>query len=162
MRGSDYVEGILITSVKVDGYDATEKIADAVNESKFKGQIRSILINGGTVGGFNIVDIGILNEATGIPVITITRDRPDFAAIENALKAHFVDWAKRLSVLKKHRPAEIRAGGGSLFVKYVGLQKSEVQEIVSFATKRGNVPECLRVAHLAASALVRGESYGNA
>lgn len=162
MRGADYVEGILVTSVAVDGGDATQKIADAVNASRFKEQIRAILVNGGAVGGFNVVDIGILNQETGIPVITITRDKPDFGAIERALKKHFADWSKRLAVLKKHRLAEISVGGGTLFVKFAGIQKSEVQEIISFATKRGSMPECLRIAHLAASALVRGESYGNA
>ena len=162
MRGADYVEGVLITSVMVDGDDATKKIASAVRKSRFKNQIRAILINGGAVGGFNVIDIGVLHELTGIPVITITRHKPDFAAMEKALKKHFTDWKERLRTLKRRRFASILTNHNPLFVKYVGLRKKDVEEIVAFATKRGAMPECLRIAHLVASALVRGESYGRA
>ncbi|PKK81411.1 MAG: hypothetical protein CVT47_02585, partial [Thermoplasmata archaeon HGW-Thermoplasmata-2] len=160
MRGSDYVEGVLITSAMVDGNDATEKIAGAVRRSRFKKQIRAILINGGAVGGFNVIDISRLYELTGVPVVTLTRHKPDFAAIEKALKKHFPDWKERLRLLKRRRFASLPTNHNPLFAKYVGLRKEDVQEIVSFATKRGAMPECLRIAHLVASAIVRGESYG--
>lgn len=162
MRGKDYLEGIWVSEITVDGNDATDKIAEMINNSRFKSHIRAVLINGGAVGGFNVIDISSLHKQTGLPVITLTRHKPDFDDIEKALKAHFKDWKKRLAVLRRHRLISIPTGRNPLYAKSTGIKKQDVIEMICASTKRGNMPECLRIAHIVASAIVRGESYGNA
>jgi len=47
-------------------------------------------------------------------------------------------------------------------VTYVGTTEAEVEKALSLTTVRGVLPEPLRVAHLIAAGIVRGESRGRA
>jgi len=44
----------------------------------------------------------------------------------------------------------------------LGISLAEAKEIITLATIRGVIPEPLRVAHIIASGISRGESYGKA
>ena len=53
----------------------------------------------------------------------------------------------------KHKP---------IFVKFEGMDFEAVKRIIELSTVRGALPEAIRVAHLIASGVAVGESYGRA
>jgi endonuclease V-like protein UPF0215 family len=75
-RGGYWLEGVMSTTVTVDGVDSTERISKMVISSPHYKQLRVIMLNGVTFGGFNIVDIQTLNRCTGLPVIVVTQKKP--------------------------------------------------------------------------------------
>ena len=113
-------------------------------------------------GGFNIVDIHELHHKIALPIVTITRDKPDFKAIEKALKEHFKNWQKRLDIIKSGELVALETEHNPIYVKFVGIKLADVKRIIKLATVQGVLPEAIRVAHLIASGLVAGESYGRA
>ncbi|RLF33495.1 MAG: hypothetical protein DRM98_02210, partial [Thermoplasmata archaeon] len=114
------------------------------------------------LGGFNVVDIEEVYSSTGLPVITVTRDKPDFVKIKNALKKNFSDWKNRLNIMKKGRLYKVETRYNPIYVKCAGLEVEEAKGIIKLSTIRGGIPEPIRVAHLIASGITRGESYGKA
>jgi endonuclease V-like protein UPF0215 family len=93
-RGCKWIEGVLSTNITVDGLDATEKIGAMLQASGHYRQIRVIMLNGVTFGGFNVVDINALSKATGLPVIAVTEKKPDLDQVRSALQ-HLPDFELR-------------------------------------------------------------------
>ena len=162
MRGGSYIECVLHDRVSIDGDDATIICKKMIGKTRHKKQLKAILLDGISLGGFNVVDINELFSYTNIPVITITRDKPDFIKIEKALKKNFKDWKDRLNLIKKGRLHKIETSHNPIYIKCVGLLINEAKEIIKISTIRGVIPEPIRVAHLIGSGLERGESYGKA
>src|SRR2546422_710402 len=162
VQAPSYIEGVLTTLAEVDGHDATERIASMVRRSRYRAGLAAILIDGTAVGGFNVIDIDAVRAAVDRPVVTVTRKKPNLGSIETALRRRFDDWQERLAAIRRHAIDAIRTGHGSVWVTYVGASRTEVQEALSLTTVRGVLPEPLRVAHLIAAGIVRGESRGRA
>ena len=156
-----YVEGVMMSEVTVDGDDADAAITGLILRSRYREQIRLVMIDGTAVGGFNVVDIDHLFQSTGIPFCTVTRERPDLDSIRAALQKHFPDWQRRLDLVERHLLAEVRTGHGSIFVSIAGTTIAEVEGLLRGSTVQGAMPEPLRLAHLIAAAMVKGESKGD-
>ncbi len=145
------VEGFLYTKIDVDGFDVTEKIVNLLINSKFIKQIKCIFLYGITFGGMNVADIVEINERLNIPVVSISKKLGDVTV--PALKAGNAD--KRLKILKKAgNPTKLF----DLNVHFCGCSIEEVEKYLVASTIKGKIPECLRIAHLVASALAYGES----
>ena len=129
--------------------------------SRYREQIRLVMIDGTALGGFNVVDIDHLYDATGIPFCTVTRDKPDIDAMRSALQKHFPDWRRRLEIVERHPLNEMGTKHSSIYVSVVGCSTSETEELLRASTVQGSMPEPLRLAHLVATAMVKGESKGN-
>jgi endonuclease V-like protein UPF0215 family len=153
LRGGGGVEGAMHTHISVDGLDATEKIAFMINNSPHKRQLRLIMLNGVTFGGFNIADIKKLYKLTTIPVLALTRDKPDLDAIHEALKNLSQTEERWQMVLEAGELHEITCKGSKLYVGLAGLSLTDAQRIVDLTATRSCFPEPLRVAHLIASGL---------
>lgn len=160
VRVPSYLEGVLRTEVAVDGTDSTRVIIDTVAGSRFKDQVKLIMLDGIALAGFNVVDIDAIHGELGIPVLTVTRDRPDFEKMRSALQKYFEDWEERYRLMTKHQLRELPTSYNPVYACGVGLEWRELAAIVRATTVRGVVPEPLRIAHLVASAMVKGESYG--
>lgn len=159
MRGNHYIEGLLRTDIAVDGMDATERLAGLISSSKHAGQLRAVMVDGGALGGFNVVDGQQLRAATDIPVMTITANKPKEEALIAALQQHFDDWEGRWSILQKGELHRVPSRY-PLYIKPFGLSLKEATEIIKLSLLRGALPEPLRVAHLVATGIKTGESYG--
>ncbi len=159
MRGGTYLEGVLKGEVTIDGMDSTQSIIKMIGESRHAAQLKIIMIDGTALGGFNVVDGEKIYEKLGIPVITITRNKPDMKKIEEALKKHFDDWEKRLKIMNKGEMHEIKLGY-TVYTKFFGINGREAREIIKMSTIRGAIPEPIRVAHLIATGIKKGESRG--
>jgi uncharacterized protein len=162
MRGGEYLECVLRSQVAIDGTEATTICTQMVLGSRHQKQLKVIMLDGVCLGGFNVVDIDMLSESTHLPVITITRDKPDFIKIKQALQKHFADWKDRWIILHKGKLQKLTTPHNPIYIKCAGVSLSEVKEIINISTIRGVIPEPIRVAHLIASGITRGESYGKA
>lgn len=161
-RGGDYIEGVLKTEITVDGDDATDRISEMVNTSRHKQQIRVIMLDGITVGGFNIVDLKELFDNTGIPIIVVTRKMPDLAAVKKAIE-NFKDKEEKLKALNSAGEIyKVDVNSGCVYIHPWGVDLVDAKKIVKLSVRRGFIPEPIRVAHLIASAIVKGESRGRA
>lgn len=161
-RGGNFLDGILRTDVKIDGTDATEKIEKLLNSTRHKQQIRVIMFDGVTLGGFNVVDIKRIHEATGIPVLTINRKKPDLEKVEEALR-NFDDFEMRWQMIKNAGAVKTtRTKKGKVYFQSVGVDEKTAAEMIDLSCTHSQIPEALRVAHLIATAIVKGESSGRA
>lgn len=162
-RGGKYTDGILKTDVRVDGTDATEKIARLINKSRHKRQLRVVMFDGITLGGFNIVDLKKLHELTELPIIAINRKIPDLKKVRSALR-RFKDYKKRwqmienAGVIKECRLKNKK----KVYYQNVGIDDDEAEDVILLSSTRSDIPEPLRIAHLIATGVIKGESAGRA
>src|SRR5213592_2471241 len=140
IQAPSYIEGVLTTIAEVDGHDATDRIASMVAGSRYRAGLAMILIDGTAVGGFNVIDVDSLHEKVGRPVVTVTRRKPDLAAIETALRRRFDDWADRLRLMRRHRVESVRLGQGSGWISYVGTDREAVREALRLPIVQGGPP----------------------
>jgi len=160
VRLPQYVEGVMRTECTVDGTDANDALEEMISRSRFFEQLKLIMIDGVALGGFNVVDIARLHRETGIPCVTVTRDPPDMVEIGRALKAHFPDWEERLETIAKQELTAIPTPHNPIFISVAGTSVEVASRLIRECTVRGNIPEPIRIAHLIASAVVKGESKG--
>ncbi|HWG89828.1 MAG TPA: DUF99 family protein [Candidatus Thermoplasmatota archaeon] len=162
MRGATYVEGILSWTVEVDGKDATERLLTALEASRHRGYVQYLMLDGIAQGGFNVLNPRRLHESLGIPVLTLTRGKPSREGMLAALMAHVPDWEPRWALIEENWPVSMTTADGVLSYKAWGMGDREVGELLLRTTVRGLIPEPVRVAHMIASAYVKGESKGRA
>jgi len=162
MRASGYLEGVLKKEITIDGAEATDLVVNMIKHTRHRRQLKAMMLDGVALGGFNIVDIDKVFDLTRLPVITVTRDRPNFDKIKTALQAHFDDWEMRFDLLLRGELFELETSYNPIYVKCAGVSFEEAKEIITLATIRGVIPEPIRVAHIIASGILRGESYGKA
>ena len=156
-RGGYWLDGVMHTKIAVDGFDATDRISSMITSSSHYKQLRVIMLNGITFAGFNIVDIKALNAATNLPVITVTREKPDLAEIHKALQNLPKSEERWEAILNAGEPVEVstRNAKAKVYMQTVGVSKEDAQKILRLTSTRSNVPEALRVAHLIASGITR-------
>ena len=162
-RGGKFLDGALKTEVTVDGNDATDKIVKLINSTRHKQQLKIIMFDGITLGGFNIVDIKKIHEETRIPVLVINRKHPDVKKVRKALKM-FEDYKERWQMIKnagRIKRFKVR-DSKDIFYQSAGIDDKLAKEVITLSTTRSYIPEPLRAAHLIATAVVKGESYGRA
>lgn len=155
MRGGYSIDGIMSTRVKVDGNDSTNKLLSLIKKSRFRTQIKAILLDGIAFGGFNIIDIHKLYEDTGIPVIVIIRRMPDLEKIKDTL----------IKINKKAKIKLIEKAGevtriGNIYVQSAGCNLSQIKDILRITITNAEIPEPLRISHLISAGIVKGESKG--
>jgi endonuclease V-like protein UPF0215 family len=154
-RGGYWLDGVLHTKIAVDGFDATDKIASMITSSAHYRQLRVVMLNGITFAGFNIVDVKALNAATDLPVITVTREKPDFAEIRKALQNLPRSAERWEMILRAGEPVEVstRNAKAKVFMQAAGVSKEDAEKILRLTSTLSNIPEALRVAHLIASGI---------
>ncbi len=156
-RGGLYLDGVLSTSVAIDGTNSTQKLVQMINTCKFKPQLQCIILDGIALGGFNVVDIHQLYQKTKIPVLVVIRRYPDFKKIKETLLK--LKMKKKIRLIEKAGiPQKVR----NIYVQTVGLDLKKIKEILDITCTRSFLPEPIRVAHLIAAGIVTGESKGNA
>jgi endonuclease V-like protein UPF0215 family len=154
-RGGYWFDGIMHTKIGVDGFDATDRVASMIIRSPHYKQLRVIMLNGITFAGFNIVDVKALNVATKLPVITVTRRKPDLAEIRQALQNLPYSEERWKTILNAGEPIEVstRNMTAKVYIQTIGVSKEDAQKILRLTSTRSNIPEALRVAHLIASGI---------
>jgi uncharacterized protein len=154
-RAGYWIEGVMSTEVEVDGLDANANLVSMIKASPHYRQLRVILVNGVTLGGFNVVDIKKLNVETGLPVIAVTSKKPDLANVRSALKNLTNSQERWNAILNAGEifPVITRGGKQRVYVEIAGISKEVAVEILRLTATRSKIPEPLRVAHLVASGI---------
>jgi len=156
-RGGTLLDGILSTKVNIDGNDSTTKLIEMINKCRFKPQLQCIFLDGIALGGFNIIDIKELSKKTNLPVIVVIRRMPNLSKIKKTL----------ININKKNKIKLIDKAGevikiGDIFVQLTGIKLEKAKQIMKIVCTRSLIPEPIRIAHLIASGIVKGESKGKA
>ena len=162
-RGGHWLDGVMRTQVEIDGLDATEKIATMIKNYPHYEQLRVIMLDGVTFAGFNIVNIKQLYKQTRLPVITVTREEPNFEDIKKALK-NLPHYKKRWKIMENAGETfkvQTREGEEPIYVQAVGISRSDAERILERTSTRSNIPEALRVAHIIASGLSQTKEKEN-
>jgi endonuclease V-like protein UPF0215 family len=152
-RGGYWLDGVMHTRIRVDGFDSTSKIASMIINSPHYKQLRVIMLNGITFAGFNVVDIKKLCSKTKLPVIAVTRGKPDFAEIRKALMHLPKSGERWKAIMDAGEIFEVstRSKGEKIYVHACGIVEEDARKILKLTSTRSNIPEALRVAHLVAS-----------
>ncbi|MBN2517495.1 MAG: DUF99 family protein [Candidatus Altiarchaeota archaeon] len=146
-RGGKTLDGVFRTKISKDGLDATNKLIELIKEIE-RDNIRALLLDGITFGGFNIVDVQRLYAETGIPVIVSMQKRPNFADIRRALR-HLDNYETRTNLIEKAGSVHpIDIVGKKVFIQKAGISLEDAKGIIEKTTTNGLVPEPIRVAHL--------------
>lgn len=163
-RGGRWLDGVLSTTIEQDGTDVTERVVEMINRSRHRGQLRIVMADGVTFAGFNVLDIKEVFKQTGLPVIVVSREQPNMTDVRKAIK-HLSNWRERWKIVKgsgKIYPVKTKRRAAPIYMQFVGMGRADAERVVKLSSTRSLIPEPLRVAHLIATALVRGESYGRA
>jgi endonuclease V-like protein UPF0215 family len=154
-RGGYWLDGVMHTEIAVDGFDATDEISSMITSSPHYKQLRVIMLNGITFAGFNIVDVKKLNTATKLPIITVTREKPDLVKIREALQNLSHSEERWRAILSAGETIEVstRNAKAKVYMQTAGVSKEDAQKILRLTSTRSNIPEALRVAHLIASGI---------
>ena len=158
-RGGYWLDGVMRTEIIIDGMDATEKIASMIKKSPHYDELRVVVLNGITFAGFNVVDINELFKRVDLPVIAVTRDKPNFEEIRKALK-NLPEYERRWEAIEsagKIIKVKTRNAEKAIYMQIAGVSQEDAEKILRSTSTRSNVPEALRVAHIIASGLTRLE-----
>jgi uncharacterized protein len=149
------LDGVLSCKVRRDGANATRAITGCVRASRFYPQLHLVLLQGIAFAGFNVVDIHALHTALDLPVLVVTRKRPNLHAIRSALLDHVRGGARKWTLIEAAGPIEPLQG---LYVQRAGLSVLEARTLLKRLAVHSIVPEPLRAAHLIAGGVTLGES----
>ena len=150
------IEGVLSSSMEVDGDDSTARIIRMVRTSRFSEQIRLVALNGIALAGLNVVNVPQLEKALKVKAVVLTRGRPRPRLLVRALnefsKVSGKDVGGRISLVKEQAKTESVIAYG--FHLQSSIDGSEIKKLAK------PIYETLRVAHLIARGVVTGESRG--
>lgn len=147
-------EGMVWSELTVDGWDATDRILQALLPSKFLPQLHLVLLDGITFGGLNVIDLPKLNRQLNLPCVTVMRRYPKLEKMHGAI-ARLPNPEQRLHRLEKAGP--IHQGENFCF-QVQGEEPELIANVIQRLSDRGHVPEALRLAHLITAAVITGES----
>jgi len=156
MEGHDLVEAIAVTDFPVDGAGITEFLADWIRARRFAPGLHGVLFSGITLAGLAVLDPAALTRELGAPAVVVNRKERSDAPLRGALaKAGFAD---RAALLESAPPSFALPGG--LHASIAGGTPKLAAALIARTRAKSDLPEPLRLAHLFAHALVRGESRG--
>lgn len=153
------LDGVLSTSVRRDGRNATDKLVEMLGNARAYPQISAIFLQGIALAGFNVIDIARLAERLQRKVLVVARRKPNLARIRQALLGKVPGGAPKWRLVERAGPMEPCRG---VWIQRAGLSMPEAERLLSLHQRHGMLPEPLRIAHLIAGGVVRGESTGRA
>lgn len=151
-----YIEGLLSSTIQIDGTDSTKQIIAMIKSSRFNDQVRIILLNGIALAGLNIVNPKALEKRLDVKIVLLNRRRQNAKELINALKEFSrvtkTGIEQKSVVVQEHSKVKIRKVG-DFFIQ------SDLDEhyLKSFVDKGFGA---LRISHIVASGISSGESKG--
>jgi hypothetical protein len=156
MRSDFFIDGIGFTHITVGGMDATEGVL-RIFESLQRDDINVMMLNGCVISWFNIVDIKEVYNRLRIPLICVTYEESE--GLEEHIARHF-EAHERDSRIEAYRrlgdrvPVELQ-DRFEVLIRFWGIEKAEAGALLKKFNVQGKVPEPLRVAKIAARAVLR-------
>ncbi|MHA1409184.1 MAG: endonuclease dU [Candidatus Odinarchaeia archaeon] len=155
LRGKNYFEDVLKSTIQVDGVDSTDKIIDMIINSKFYEQVKVIFLFGITFGGFNTVNIEKLWLKTKLPVIVILEKMPEFNSLKEALSKlpYFEERWNAINTAGKIYRLDKEGCDGKVYFQFKGATYNEAVKLIRKFQFKSNIPEPVRIAHKIAKIL---------
>ena len=160
-RGGSFLDGLLKIDVEIDGMDATDKIIESIKKTKHE-DLRIIMTDGITFGGFNVIDIEKIHKETELPVIVIIRKKPNMEKFINAMSNLDNFEERKKCVEKAGKFYEAKSMDKIVYFQKIGLSEDDAKKVINISCTRSVIPEAIRVSHIIASGIVKGESIGRA
>jgi endonuclease V-like protein UPF0215 family len=113
------------------------------------------MLQGIAFAGFNVVNLHGLYQATGIPVLVVTRRAPNLAAIKKALLNRASGGQRKWALIEEAGPSEPIAG---IYIQRAGLTFAEAAAVIQRFSIHSAIPEPLRSAHIIAGGVMGGRS----
>ncbi|HYB93258.1 MAG TPA: DUF99 family protein [archaeon] len=146
------LENFRSCTITVDGLDATDKLLRTLRGI----HADVVMLSGVSFAGFNLVDPVKVNKKLGIPVIIVSRKKPDNVAVKNALMDHFKDWKRRWAIIEKLGPIYMvtsKSGELPIYIEVIGANLGWAKKITRRLSVISKVPEPVRIARLIAHGL---------
>ncbi len=140
---------IKLAKIKVDGFDATEKLINILKNVSAD----AIILSGITFAGFNIVDPFIVFKKLNFPIIIISTKKPNNISMFYALKKHFYDWKRRWEIIEnlgKIYSTITKPGEPKIYFEVIGNNSDWAEMILKSSSILSRIPEPVRVAGLIA------------
>jgi len=151
------LDGVVSCKVRRDGANATAALRDCIRNSRYFQQLHAVLLQGIAFAGFNVVDVSALHASLRLPVLVVSRKRPNLDAIRAALLDHVRGGARKWKLVEAAGPMEPIAG---LYVQRAGITPEQARQLLLRLAIHGALAEPLRVAHLIAGGIASGQSSG--
>ncbi len=159
MRKDLRVDGFGLAKISVGGDDATEGVLK-IFEGLERSDINALLLNGSVISWFNIVDLDLVHEETGLPVISLTYEESE--GLEGYIREYFPRPQEKIEMYRKlgaREPLQLKTGF-VVYARFLGATTEETKGLLNSFTLEGKVPEPLRVARLLARSISREEIDG--
>lgn len=144
-RGTEFIEDIVSAPVTVDGEDATSRVIELFNQCNNPLQVKAIILDGISFGGFNIVDLEKVVEETGKPVVAVTSNRPRKKDFQDTME-RTGNFDEKFEDFDDAREVELKEG--KVYLQFSGTSFEDSAEIIRKSTIHGLTPEPIRVAHM--------------
>ncbi len=152
VRADRVCDGLVYGTCRVGGTDATDAVIGLVDDLE-RPDVRYVLLGAVAPAWYNILDLSRIHEAADRPVIAVTFEASN--GLADGLYEAFSgpELETRLETYRAlPERRELSLDGDTVYVRAVGLEPSEADEIVRAFTPTGGRPEPIRVARLAARA----------
>lgn len=153
VRADGILDGLAFGSCSVGGTDATQAVLDLFDRLD-REDVQRIVCAGVAPAWYNIVDLGTIYAATGVPTIGVSFEESD--GLEPALRKEFSGDAlsTRLTTYRglPERSRVVVDDDWEVFVRAVGLEAEMAADAVRRLTLEAGRPEPVRAARIAARA----------
>jgi hypothetical protein len=145
-------------NIEIDGTDSTEEILRLYEENPYKNEIRLIMIDSPTLGGFNPPNPFEIFERTKIPIILLPDKKPK-SVISEVYSKVFPEREEQIKFLKKLPKLESLIVSinqdpkisREIFFHTIGISTNEIIDLLKYLSEYSAIPEPLRLAHIVAS-----------
>jgi endonuclease V-like protein UPF0215 family len=152
MRADLRVDGIFFGKATVGGDDGTDAIIQ-IYESLDRSDVNALILSGCVISWFNIIDPKEVFEAIKKPVICLTYEESE--GLEGHIQKYFPgsDKVQRYNLLGARELIRLKTGY-EVYIRALGLGIEESRILLNKFTLDGRVPEPIRLARLAARAVL--------
>jgi endonuclease V-like protein UPF0215 family len=129
--------------------DATDTILGMIRDLDRR-DINVVLLSGCVIAWFNVIDIDIIAEVSGIPVICVTYEESE--GLLDDIRYHFPKDKDRMQAylrLGDREPVDL-GGARTIYLRTAGIGRADAAQLCCDFTLEGKIPEPLRVARLLA------------
>lgn len=150
VRADRVVDGFGFETCTVGGTDVTDAITSLFADLG-REDVQYVLVSGIAPAWFNIVDLHALADRLDRPIIAVSYEESD--GLESTLREEFAGETlqERLDTYDRQPPRRrLAVNDESVFVRHVGIDDTEADDVVRAFTPEGGRPEPLRIARLAA------------
>lgn len=148
-RGNRWLEGVMRTTVPLEGTDVTPSIVKMITRSSHFPQLRVLALDRLVSRSGRYVDIRVLSRKTKLPALAVLRRRIPAEPLRKPPRGSGKQTLKAFAKLPCREWKAVKR----FFVYYVGLREMDLEQLLEVCASREGVPEAARVAGLASSSL---------